>query len=136
MNKEEIRKIIIDEANLAYNFEIPSKFDFKVKAYNPVCGDKFEMFFEHEDKTIKDVHFSGIGCTVSKASTSFLLRELKGSSLGEALSLINIFLEKYEKNEPLSPESTLIFQDKSKFKGREQCIKLSWEALKEYLEKV
>ena len=136
MNKKEIRKVIINEANNAFNFGKPDEFDFKVRAYNPVCGDKFELYFKFNGNIIESVHFSGIGCTVSKASSSILLKEIIGFDRDTVLSIVATFLEKFEKNEQLIPASTLIFQDKSKFNGREQCIKLSWIALKEYLEKM
>src|SRR5690242_4726717 len=52
--------------------------DSEVEGGNPGCGDIVRVYLEVEDdgKTIKDVHFTGEGCTISQASASILMELL------------------------------------------------------------
>lgn len=52
--------------------------------YNPLCGDRIEMFLViGKDKKIVDVKFSGHGCAISQASASMLTEHIKGKPIGE-----------------------------------------------------
>jgi nitrogen fixation NifU-like protein len=52
--------------------------DAEVEGGNPGCGDILRIFLEVEPdgSTIKDVHFTGEGCTISQASASILMELL------------------------------------------------------------
>ncbi len=56
---------------------VPSA-DIEVEGGNPGCGDIIRVYLEVEEdgKTIKDVHFTGEGCTISQAAASILLELL------------------------------------------------------------
>ncbi len=49
--------------------------DVEVEGGNPGCGDIVRIYLDVDDdgKTIKDVHFTGEGCTISQASASILM---------------------------------------------------------------
>ena len=49
--------------------------------YNPLCGDKVEMFLKINNGTLKEVKFKGEGCSISQASTSLLLESVNGKDL-------------------------------------------------------
>jgi nitrogen fixation NifU-like protein len=52
--------------------------DIEIEGGNPGCGDIIRIYLEVEPdgKTIKDVHFTGEGCTISQASASVLMEAL------------------------------------------------------------
>jgi len=35
-----------------------------VKAYNPICGDRFEVFVDMDAKKINAIYFYGFGCAI------------------------------------------------------------------------
>ena len=51
--------------------------------YNPLCGDKIDIFLVIENDKIKDIKFYGNGCAISQASASMLTEEIKGKALDE-----------------------------------------------------
>src|SRR6478609_9660355 len=64
-----------------------------VKAYNPICGDRFEIYLDVDSKKITAIHFHGFGCAISKASTSVLIKNLNEKKLLEAISICDNFLK-------------------------------------------
>ena len=52
--------------------------DVEIEGGNPGCGDIVRIYLEVEPdgETIKDVHFTGEGCTISQASASILMELL------------------------------------------------------------
>lgn len=134
MTKEEIEKLyqelILPESKAPYHFEKKEGFT-ELMAYNPICGDKFRLFFKEEKGLIREAYFHGIGCALSKASTSFLIREIEGKETEQAKALCQSFLdavqgeakEKFTEN----PLKTLV--ELKDFGGRIDCLKLGWKAL-------
>jgi len=53
--------------------------DVEVEGGNPGCGDIVRIYLEvdKDGKTIKDIHFTGEGCTISQASASILMEMLE-----------------------------------------------------------
>ena len=54
---------------------------------NPLCGDRIRIDLGVEDGIIKEVRFSGHGCTISLAAASMLTEEIEGKSLAEVKQL-------------------------------------------------
>lgn len=54
---------------------------------NPLCGDRIRIDLGVEDGIIKEVRFSGHGCTISLAAASMLTEEIAGKSLAEVKQL-------------------------------------------------
>ncbi|MBA3534467.1 MAG: SUF system NifU family Fe-S cluster assembly protein [Ardenticatenales bacterium] len=50
---------------------------------NPTCGDVIRMDLLIEDEIVKDVRFSGQGCSISQAAASMLTEMVKGKPLAE-----------------------------------------------------
>ena len=108
-----------------------------VKAYNPVCGDRFEFFVQRDANDFLTFHFHGFGCAISKASSSILAQTLEGKSPDEALIICNNFL-RYVKNELKADESVmepefLAFSALHEFPERYDCAALSWIEVRDYL---
>lgn len=131
--------ILKAHTNTPYHFEKIENQE-TIKAYNPICGDRFKVFVDYSENKIQTLHFFGYGCSVSKASTSVLAKSLEGKSLKEALQLCDHFL-KFVSNE--SPpdgvnlsEEFLAFSGVRDFPERLECAALSWREMKKFLEKL
>jgi nitrogen fixation NifU-like protein len=48
---------------------------------NPLCGDRIRMDFRIADGVLKEVRFSGQGCSISQASASMLCEHVQGLPL-------------------------------------------------------
>jgi len=56
--------------------------------YNPLCGDKLDMFLViDKNKNIIDVKIHASGCAISVASASMLTEEIKGKNIEELKNL-------------------------------------------------
>ena len=123
------QKQILDEAKKPYHFESREGSHQQIRAYNPICGDRFDLFIGKED-----LHFHGFGCTISKASTSFMIRELEGKSKVDSLVIINDFLDSIDQKKEITSTRLRVFEKTDNFRGRKDCIVLAWKAMKKYLE--
>lgn len=122
-----------------YHFEKREGADKVIKAYNPICGDRFEVYINHnEENNMNQLHFYGLGCSVSKASTSVLTKVLEGKTTDEALILCDNFLSYINKKSVADtldlPEEFLAFSGVHDFPERLDCAALAWREMKKYLE--
>lgn len=130
------KTIILKHNNKPVSFEKNESATHVLKAYNPVCGDRFELFFEVKNGVIEDLTFHGFGCAISKASTSVLVKNLKGSNFTEA----KLLCEKFQKvTEPEAEKITDLdeefeaFSAAKDFPGRLKCATLSWDEMLVFL---
>ena len=108
-----------------------------LEAYNPLCGDKFQLFFEIEDGKISQLSFHGYGCAISKASASVLVKKLEGRPAEEGLALCREFLAMLQDEEGATEaddEELAAFTAARAFPGRMKCATLSWEEMGAFLE--
>jgi len=139
MTKEEVQQLykekILPESKNAYHFEENDEAELILEAYNPMCGDKYKLYFDFEDEKVRSVHFHGFGCAVSKASTSLLARELEGKEKVEVRGIVSSFLQalKEKDHTQTSNDNLKILIELMNFDGRQDCIELSWKALEKEL---
>lgn len=113
----------------------------KITAYNPLCGDKYELQMIVEGDVIKSLKYSGSGCAISKASTAVLCETLEGISIPQLRERILTFLEIIDEDSTRMPEEItdddrlLAFASAREFPERKTCADLAWTALKVHLEK-
>jgi nitrogen fixation NifU-like protein len=101
-----------------------------VMAYNPYCGDKFEIRFD-VDGVIRNTSFYGHGCIVSKASTGLLVEMLLGKTVQEAVREIREYLS-IMKQDSVPTMADMPYRHlmvARKYPGRVPCATLAWEAL-------
>ncbi len=131
---------IIKEHNEApFHFERISGATHTIKAYNPICGDRFEIFMDTDSIKIISLHFHGYGCAISKASTSVLTKSLGGKTLEDALNVCKNFLGFINKTEPgdsvTLPIEFTAFAGVHDFPERYDCATLAWKEMKMFLER-
>jgi len=140
VTREELQQLykekILPENKSPYHFEKKGEDYTEVEAYNPMCGDKYKLYLQEDNKTIKEVYFHGIGCAISKASTSILLRKLEGLGKSEAIQFCKKFMDTIEQKdnfEELIDEELRVLAELKYFEGRMDCVQLSWRAILDYL---
>ncbi|GBD94539.1 nifU-like protein [bacterium BMS3Abin05] len=110
--------------------------DIHEHATNPLCGDEIDISAKVENGVIKEVKFSGQGCSISQSSASLLTEALKGKTLEEAETFIAAFREMLAGHE--LPEDTGIdfgeleaLRGVTKFPARLKCATLAWNTAQE-----
>ena len=78
------REIILDHYNHPRNYGVVKSADGHAEKNNPLCGDRINISFKLDaQKKIKDIKFSGAGCSVSKAAASILTETIKGKNIAD-----------------------------------------------------
>ena len=77
------RQNILDHYQNPRNFGTLDHPDISAEDSNPLCGDRIRMDLRVEDGRIKEVRFSGVGCSISRAAASMLSEEIEGKTLEE-----------------------------------------------------
>jgi nitrogen fixation NifU-like protein len=113
--------------------ESPSGFS---SGYNPLCGDRVEVYLKISEGKIEEVTFQGECCSICKASASMMCVKCTGKSKEEGLSLLEGFLSQMtvDSNDPefwKSLGEMQALQGVRQFPARIKCATLAWHALKE-----
>lgn len=101
-----------------------------IKAYNPLCGDKYEIRFDLETAIVRPT-FHGYGCVLSKASHAILLDLMDGQSIQETIDMIECFTHACQgihTGEDLDIR-LLSFLQVRKYPARMDCVLLGWRAV-------
>ncbi len=123
-----------------FHFEKPVVPSTLLKAYNPICGDRFDIYVALPllaGKAGITLYFTGFGCAISKASTSVMMKSLTGKSREEALEITDIFLRflnKELRNNDLILPDFEAFAGVHEFPERLECAELGWKEIKKFLE--
>ena len=110
-------------------------FSLEFRAYNPMCGDEFDLQILIEDNRFKCLKYSGSGCSISKASAAVLCEHLEGVELDTVRQKVELFLELVDADSDKQPEeltddeNLLAFAAARDFPERKTCADLSWKEL-------
>lgn len=112
--------------------------DTSVTMKNPLCGDEIVLHVAFDGETIRDLSFSGRGCSISQASASMMTQLIKGRSSSEIESLRGRFREMVMGDAAAADDKTLgslrALSGVSKFPARVKCALLAWNALETAME--
>lgn len=132
------KTIILEHNKVPFFYEKNEGATYVLKAYNQICGDRFELYFEVKNGVIEDLTFHGFGCAISKASTSVLVKKLKSKKFVEALLLCQQFLAATNEGTVVDvklEEEFEAFSAAKEFPGRLKCATLAWDEMIKFLEK-
>ena len=137
-NLNKLYDAVIKQHNAApYHFEKMPDANTSLQAYNPICGDRFDLFLESDGHALKQIHFHGFGCAVSKASASILVQSLEGKSISEAKAICNQFLRllkaELKPNETLASEEFNSFAVVKDIPARYDCAALAWLEMEKFV---
>jgi nitrogen fixation NifU-like protein len=85
------QEVILDHNKRPRNFRTIEAPSHQAEGYNPLCGDRLNLFLQVEGERIADVAFQGSGCAISKASASLMTDAVKGLTVAEARALFERF---------------------------------------------
>lgn len=140
--QELYQQTILDHNKNPRNFGMLEEANRKAEGFNPLCGDhiNIDVLLDDNDNTIKDIHFNGHGCAISKASASIMTTILKGKTKAEAEELFKTFqhLVTAEKEEEIDADTLgklAVFLGVREFPARVKCASLAWHTMKNAIEK-
>jgi nitrogen fixation protein NifU and related proteins len=85
------REIILDHyKNPRLKGELPPP-ALRTEGFNPLCGDEVVVTVDVGDGTIRDLRFTGQGCSISQSSASMMAAAVKGRSVEEVAQLTSAF---------------------------------------------
>lgn len=122
------QSIILDHNKRPRHYGALDEATHQAEGYNPLCGDKVQVYLKVQDQRIEAIQFEAASCAICKASASIMAEALWGKTLEDAA----ILQEKVqgllgERNESIELESDLIaLQGVRKFPARIKCATLPW----------
>lgn len=132
--KELYQQVILDHNKNPRNFRKMEKANHFAEGYNPLCGDKLNIYVELEEGKIKDISFQGSGCAISKASASLMSSMVKGLPVEEAEKLFEKFQAvitgRITEEEDIDKLGKLaVFAGVREFPSRVKCASLAWHTM-------
>lgn len=133
------QEVVVDHSKRPRNFrriEEPSR---TAQGYNPLCGDKVNVYVKLQDGRVADVSFEGSGCAISTASASIMTEVVRGKTVKETQALFEGFHRLVTtgdaSSKPGVPLGKLaVFANVSEFPVRVKCATLVWHTLRSALE--
>ena len=105
---------------------------------NPLCGDDIRIYLDVVDGVVRDVKFSGQGCSISQSSTSMMTVAVKGKPVAEVLAFVRRFKHMMtltegddEVDQSINLGDIEALQGVVKFPVRIKCATLGWNTLLE-----
>jgi len=136
--KQLYQSVILKYHKSPLNYEKRENLECKLLAYNSLCGDKYQLFFEINEGQIGQIYFYGHGCAISKAATSVLTKHLSFRSIEEAKKICVLY-QSYLKEDAEVKEDIAEFEAFSAaktFPERLKCASLSWDEIQHFLENI
>jgi len=104
------------------------------EGYNPLCGDRLDVYLIIKNGIVEDISFKGEGCAISKASASLMTSLLKGKTKEEAENLFTKFHDlvtgKLGDNPDIDELGKLaVFAGVQEFPVRVKCASLAWHTM-------
>ena len=132
------QEVIMDHYKNPTHKSLLKDFDVSVHHVNPSCGDEQDLTLSCDGNVINAIGWTGVGCSISQASTSIMSELLEGKAVDEALKIHQSYLEMIQSKGKISGDEALledavVFAGVSKFPARVKCALLGWMAFKDAL---
>ncbi|ANZ62703.1 FeS assembly scaffold SufA [Secundilactobacillus paracollinoides] len=133
------REVILDHSDHPHHKHQLDHADKTITLKNPTCGDVINLEIElTDDDKIKNIGFTGDGCTISQSSASMMTDAVMGKSKEDALHMAKTFSDMVMgKEHPQADldqlEDAAILSSIMSFPARIKCATLSWWALQRAL---
>src|ERR687896_1078801 len=106
------QEIILDHYKNPLNKGLREPFEAEVHHVNPTCGDEVTLRVHLEDgpagRTVGDVSYDAVGCSISQASASVLTHLVIGKPLEEALGIHQKFLTLMQGKGQVDPDEEVL----------------------------
>lgn len=131
------RQVILDHSSHPHHHGTLEDSNKKIEMNNPTCGDVIELQVDIQDNVIKNIAFTGSGCSISTASASMMTDAVIGKTVAEAEELAEVFSQMVQGNDVPEMDKlgdASILKNVSKFPARIKCATLAWKALEQAVE--
>lgn len=130
------RRVIMDHYKTPRNRGELAEDSVTVNLNNPTCGDRISLQLQLEGGIVRNVKFTGEGCSISMSSASMMTEAVMGKTAEEALGMAEKFssLMKGDPAEFGDYEDIEALSGVSKFPARIKCATLAWNALRKGVE--
>ena len=132
--RELYQEVIIDHGRHPRNFTKMKDYDRCLEGYNPLCGDRIELYLQLKNDKVINASFQGAGCAISIASASLMTEQVKGKSIEESQHLFQEFHALLTQQSP--PTASLenlgklcVLGGVSEFPSRVKRATLAWHIL-------
>jgi nitrogen fixation NifU-like protein len=132
------QEVILDHNRRPRNFRVLENPTHEAEGFNPLCGDRLNLFLRVEGDTIAEATFLGAGCAISKASASLMTDCLKGCPVADARALF----ERFHTMVTTPPEREVedlgklsVLAGVRAFPTRVKCASLAWHTFKAALDR-
>jgi nitrogen fixation protein NifU and related proteins len=130
------QEIILDHYRAKHHSGLREPYEAEVHHVNPTCGDEVTLRVHLDGDVVTDVSYSGLGCSISQASTSVMSDLVIGKPVVDGLGLHEEFLELMQSRGTIEPdedrlEDGIAFAGVAKFPARVKCALLGWSAFKD-----
>jgi nitrogen fixation NifU-like protein len=132
------QEVILDHNRRPRNYHAVDNANHTAEGYNPLCGDRLNLFLRVENGVVTDVGFQGSGCAISKASASLMTDSIKGRPVEEIRDLFRRFhtMVTTPPDQPVENLGKLsVLAGVREFPVRVKCASLAWHTLKAALDR-
>lgn len=109
------------------------------EGFNPLCGDRIELYVNISENKVQEIKFEGNGCAISKASASVMTTLVKGKTKDEINKIYNefhhIITEGCDHSHYID-ENLEVFCGVKEYPGRVKCAALAWHTLNDILRRL
>ncbi len=138
--KDLYQEVIVDHNRSPRNFGKMENPDRVAEGFNPLCGDRLNLYLKLDNDRITDLSFDGSGCAISVASASLMTDALKGKTRDDAEKVFNEFHHLVTENKPHDVEEVerlgklAALLGVKEYPARVKCATLCWHTLHSALE--
>jgi len=132
------QEVILDHNKRPRNFHAIDNASHSAEGYNPLCGDRLNLYLTLDNGVVTDVGFQGSGCAISKASASLMTDSIKGRPIEEVRDLFRRFhaMVTTPPDQPVENLGKLsVLSGVREFPVRVKCASLAWHTLKAALDR-
>jgi nitrogen fixation NifU-like protein len=130
--KDLYRDVIIDHNRHPRNFGRLETADAHAEGFNPLCGDRLDLYVALDGDQIRDLRFEGKGCAISVASASLMTEALKGRTRAEAqryFDAVHGLLTRHDYTPHMDLGKLAALSGVREFPVRVKCASLCWHTL-------
>ncbi len=131
------QEMILDHYRRPRNKGTLETADASVEMKNPLCGDEIGLQVAFDGDSVRDLRFSGRGCSISLASASMMTQLVKGKGAEEIDMIRNRFREMMLGDVSAVTDEKLgslrALSGVARFPARVKCALLAWNALESAL---
>ncbi len=130
------QEVILDHYKRPRNFGALDEGE-RADGYNPLCGDRVQVYVKQRDGKVEAVSFEGSGCAISTASASLMTEAVEGLTCAQARELGDLFHASLVGSDPAAGDrlgKLEVLRGVREYPVRIKCATLAWHAFRAALD--